>query len=135
MNLQHILTPPKTIAIIGLSGNPDRASYSVAQYLIQQGFTVIPVNPSIQEVFGLKAYPSLSAIPENISIDIVDIFRAPQHVPLIVEEIIELGIKPLIWMQEMVVSEEAQTLAAEHHLEVVMDVCIMKEHHRLNPSK
>jgi predicted CoA-binding protein len=132
MNLQHLLTPPKIIAIIGLSGNPDRASYAVAQYLIAEGFTVIPVNPSIQEVLGLKSYPSLSDIPEEISIDIVDIFRAPQHVLPIVEEIIQLQIQPLIWMQEMVVSDEAAQLAESHGLQVVMNLCIMKEHRKLH---
>lgn len=131
MNLQDLLTPPKTIAIIGLSGNPDRASYAVAQYLIAQGFTVIPVKPSIQEVLGLKSYPSISDIPEDVQIDIVDIFRAPQHVLPIVEEIIQLQIQPLIWMQEMVVSDEAAQLAASHGLDVFMDLCIMKEHRKL----
>ena len=101
MNLKSFLTPPQTIAIVGLSDKPERPSYGVASYLISHGFNVIPVNPTIATVLGLVSYPSLAAIPQDIRIDIVDIFRQSAEVMSIVKEILELKIKPLIWMQRV----------------------------------
>jgi len=132
MELRNILTPPKNIAVIGLSDKPDRPSYSVANYLISQGFNIIPVNPTLKEVLGQKSYPSLSAIPKDIKIDIVDIFRNSEAVPAIVQEVIDLGIKPFIWMQEGVVSQEAKEKAELFGLNVSMNLCIKKEHQKLD---
>ena len=123
-----MLTPPKTIAVVGFSDKPDRPSYLVAKYLLEQGFTLLPVNPTIPSVFGIVSYPSISAIPQSIHIDIVDIFRKSSEVPGIIEEIIATKRTPLIWMQEGVVSVEGKTRAEDHGMEVVMDTCIMKEH-------
>jgi hypothetical protein len=131
MNIKEILTPPKTIAVIGLSDKPARPSYQVAEYLQNQGFKIIPVNPTVDKVLGEKSYPSITDIPDDIKIDIVDIFRKPEAVPEIIEEIVSLGIKPFIWMQEGVISPEGQSLAQQNGMSVVMNFCIKKEHAKL----
>jgi uncharacterized protein len=131
MNIKEMLTPPKTIAIVGLSDKPKRPSYQVAEYLQEQGFKIIPVNPTINKVLGEKVYPSLSDIPKEIHIDTVDIFRKSETVLPIVEEIIKLDIKPMIWMQEGVISPEGQKLAQENGMSVIMNFCIKKEHHKI----
>jgi len=128
MDLKTILSPQKSIAIVGLSNNPDRPSYIVAKYLLNNGFTIIPVNPTITHVFSLASYPTISSIPLSIPIDIVDIFRKSEEVPALVKEIITSGRKPIIWMQESVISEEGRQLAQKHGLTVIMDKCIMKVH-------
>ncbi len=131
MNLHDSLASAKTIAIIGLSDKPERASYQVASYLIDQGYTVLPVNPHITSVFGQDAYASLQDIPKNTRIDIVDIFRNSNEVLGIVREVINTGRAPLIWMQEDIRSPEAESLAHAHSLEVVSNTCIMKTHKKL----
>jgi len=118
----------KTVAIIGLSDNPDRPSYEVGLYLKNQGFNIIPVNPMIEEVFGIKSYLSILDIPKTTQIDIVDIFRKPDQVIPIIEEVVKSGRKPVIWMQEGVESPEAKAVAEKYGLEVVMDMCMMKAH-------
>lgn len=128
MDLATWLTPPKTIAVIGLSDKSDRPSYLVAAYLQKQGFRIIPVNPALTEVLGEKAYPSLSAIPPSIQIDIVDVFRKPEAVFEIIGEIVASDHKPLLWLQEGVVNTAAKAKAESFGLEVVMDVCLMKTH-------
>ncbi len=128
MDLATWLTPPKTIAVIGLSDKSDRPSYLVAAYLQKQGFRIIPVNPALTEVLGEKAYPSLSAIPPSIQIDIVDVFRKPEAVFEIIGEIVASDHKPLLWLQEGVVNAAAKAKAESFGLEVVMDVCLMKTH-------
>jgi uncharacterized protein len=130
-NYTSLLQAPKTIAVVGLSDNPERPSFGVASYLHRQGFRIIPINPKLTEVLGEKAYPSLSSLPKDLQIDIVDIFRAPEHVLAIVQEVIDTGRSPLIWMQEGVVAHEAKVLAETHKLVVVMNRCIMKEHRRV----
>ena len=117
----------KTIAVVGLSPNPDRPSHRVARYLLDQGFTVIPVNPGQTEILGQKCYPQLTDIGHPV--DIVDIFRKSADVPPIVAEAIEIGAKT-IWMQEGVINEEAAALARSRGLAVVMDRCLMIEHRR-----
>ncbi len=129
--LAEVLTLPKTIAVVGLSDKEDRPSYLVASYLQQQGFKIIPVNPSLTEVLGEKAYPNLTAIPKDLQIDIVDVFRRPETVTDIVSEILSLNIKPILWLQEGVVAAEAKTKAEDIGLTVFMDVCLMKEHQAL----
>ncbi|NCN03879.1 MAG: CoA-binding protein [Candidatus Pacebacteria bacterium] len=126
MNFKEILTPPKTIAVIGLSDKPARPSYQVAAYLQNQGFKIIPVNPAVDKVLGEKSYSSITAIPDDIKIDIVDIFRNSEAVPAIIEEIISLRIKPFIWMQEGVISPKGQSLAQQNDMSVVMNFCMKK---------
>lgn len=118
----------KTIAIIGLSNNPDRPSYQVAQYLINQGYKIIPINPNIQEVFGQKSYPSLSSIPQDINIDVVDVFRKSEEVVSVIQEIIDSGRKSIIWLQEGIEDQKAINLAKNHGLEIYSGICLMKFH-------
>ena len=132
MNMATLLQPPKTIAIVGLSDNPERPSYQVAKYLKEYGFAIIPVNPTLSEVFGLKAYPSVAAIPQEIKIDIVDVFRKPEHAKSLIVDVVASDRQPLIWLQEGVGSPEAEAYAEEHGLEIVMDKCMMKVHRAQN---
>jgi len=129
-SFDQILKNSKTIAIIGLSGKPDRPSYQVAKYLISQGFTIIPVNPMVESVFGLKSYSSFSDIPSNIKIDIIDIFRKSDQVLPIIEEIIKSNQKPVIWFQEGSLNLEAENLAKENGFEVISGICLMKAHQK-----
>src|SRR5947209_9401141 len=99
-----ILKNAKTIAVVGLSNKRFRPSYGVSEYMQRSGYRIIPVNPTEQEVLGEKAYPDLDSIPEKV--DIVDIFRAPQYVPPVVDAAIRIGAST-VWMQEGVVHEEA----------------------------
>lgn len=128
--IEDILQKSKTIAIIGLSDKPDRPSYQVAKYLISQGFTIIPVNPTIESVFGFKSYQSFSDIPKDIRIDIVDIFRKSDQVLPIVEEIIKSDKKPVIWFQEGSLNLEAEKLAKDSGLEIISGICLMKAHQK-----
>jgi uncharacterized protein len=131
MTIPNLLKAPKTIAVIGLSDKPERPSYQVATYLLDHGFTIIPVNPALQEWKGIHAYPTLLEIPHDTTIDIVDIFRDSSSVVPIVQEVINSARAPYIWMQEGVINEEARDLALRHSLEVNMDTCIMKTHKKL----
>lgn len=126
--IREILTQTTTIAVVGLSPNPSRASYSVANYLKNKNYRIIPVNPKHPEVLGEKSYPNLSDIPEKI--DLVDIFRRPEHIPPIVDEAIKIKAK-VIWMQSGIVNQDAAQKAKEAGLEVVMDRCMYVEHCRL----
>ncbi len=123
-----LLRSAKTIAVVGLSSKRFRPSYGVAEYLKREGYRIIPVNPLETSVLGEKAYPDLDSVPDPL--DIVDIFRRPEFVPEIVEAAIRKGAK-LVWMQEGVIHEEAALKAQEAGLQVVMDRCMLKEHHRL----
>ncbi len=120
------LFPPQTIAVVGLSDNPDKPSYQVAKLLLENNYKIVPVNPTISKVLEQKTYPSIESIPRDIKIDIVDIFRKPIDVPSVVNDVIRSGRKPLIWMQEGIISHEAKTLAESHGLVVVMNLCLMK---------
>lgn len=130
ISLENILKKSKTIVIIGLSDKPDRPSYQVAKYLISQGFIIIPVNPTINSVFGFKSYSSFSDIPSNIKIDIIDIFRKSDQVLPIIEEIIKSNQKPVIWFQEGSLNLEAENLAKENGFEVISGICLMKAHQK-----
>ena len=123
-----ILKRSKTVAIVGLSPKPERDSLHVAKYLQAEGYRVIPVNPTVDEVLGQKSYPDLASVPEKI--DLVDIFRRPEHIPSIVEEAIAQGI-PAVWMQLGIRNQEAAERARSAGLLVVMDRCINLEHARL----
>lgn len=134
MTTNEVLNTSKTVAIVGLSDNPERPSYQVGLYLKTHGYTVIPVNPNVPEIFELKAYPTLSAIPADIRIDIVDIFRKPDQVISVIEDVIKSGRKPFIWMQEGVGSLEAKAFAETNGLDIVMNICMMKMHKKQAPS-
>ena len=126
--IEQILRNSKTIAVVGLSNRPESDSHRVAAYLKDQGYDVIPVNPTVDEVLGEQSYPTIQAIPE--SPDVVDVFRAPEHAPEIVEDAIAAGAKTL-WMQLGIVHKEAAERAREAGLQVVMDHCMMREHRKL----
>jgi hypothetical protein len=126
--IRKILREGSTIAVVGLSSKPNRASYGVARYMKSVGYRIIPVNPYETEVLGERAYPDLSAVPEKI--DVVDIFRRSDQVAPIVGEAIEMGARA-IWMQEGVVDEAAAQRAREAGLMVVMNRCMLKEHLKL----
>lgn len=117
----------KTIAVIGLSNNPDRPAYFVSEYMKNKGFRIIPINPQGEGVLGEKGYKRLADIPADVEIDVANFFmRAEKLLPL-VEEALDRGIK-LIWLQQGIVSEEAAHLAREKGAEIIMDKCIKVEH-------
>ena len=123
--IREILDRAKTIAVVGLSDSPLRPSHGVSAYMQSCGYRIIPVNPTISEALGEKAYPSLLDVPEKI--DIVNIFRRPEFVQEIVDQAIQLKI-PVVWMQEEVINEKAADKAREAGMFVAMDLCILKEH-------
>lgn len=123
--IEKILANYRTVAVVGISDKPERASNGVAFYLQSHGYRIIPVNPMLTSVLGEKAYPDLLSIPGDI--EVVDIFRRSDQVAPIVDEAIAKGAKA-IWMQEGVVDEVSARKASDHGLDVVMDRCMMKEH-------
>jgi predicted CoA-binding protein len=127
-SINNLLKKSKTIAVVGLSDNPLRASHGVSAYLQMQGYRIIPVNPQCDFVLGEKCYKSLLDVPEKI--DIVNIFRRPEFLPPIVEQAIQLKV-PAIWMQEGVIDEESAQKARREGIFVVMDKCILKEHRNI----
>lgn len=127
--ITKILKESHSIAVVGLSNNPERPSYRVASYLQSQGYKIIPVNPTITEALGEKSYADLAAIPGPV--DLVDVFRKPEDVPPIVEAAMVKGAKA-VWLQEGVVNEAAAGRARVAGLLVVMDRCMFKEHSRLH---
>lgn len=125
--IREILGNAKTIAVVGLSPNPQRPSHPVADYLQRHGYSIVPVNPNEQEILGEQCYASLSDIP--FPVDIVDVFRQPEAVPPIAEEAVKIGAKA-IWLQLGVISPAGVAIAEHGGLAVVMDRCIMVEHRR-----
>jgi predicted CoA-binding protein len=126
--IRALLREIKTIAVLGLSDNPERPSYRVAKAMQGYGYCIIPVRPGQTEVLGEKSYACLADLPEVP--DLVDVFRAPEHVDGIVDECLALGVKRL-WLQEGVVNEMAAARARAACIAVVMDRCLWKEHVRL----
>lgn len=126
--IREILLSARTIASVGLSSNEEKDSYGVASYLKEQGYRIIPVNPTATEILGEKAYPDLESVPEKI--DLVQVFRKPEDVPPVVDDAIKAGAK-VVWMQEGIVNEEAAQKAREAGLQVVMDACMRASHRRL----
>jgi predicted CoA-binding protein len=139
-SIKEILTKYKTVAVVGLSRDPSKDSNRVATYLKSQGYRIIPVNPTTDEVLGEKSYKSLLDTPEEIqkTIEIVDIFRPSADVPSIVEQAVELKErhdKPyVIWMQLGIIDEQAAGTARAAGLTVVMNRCMMQEHKKLFPN-
>jgi uncharacterized protein len=123
--VEEILKNSWTVAIVGLSSNPERPSFVVGQYLQEHGYIIIPVNPGEKEILGETSYPDLASIPKKV--DVVDIFRKPEDVPPIVRQAIQIGAKT-VWMQEGVDHKAAAAEARKAGLKVVMDKCMRKEH-------
>ena len=126
--LKKLLAETKTIASVGLSSNPARASWRVCTYLQKQGYRIIPVNPNETEVLGEKAYPDLKSVPEKV--DLVQIFRHPDAVPPIVEDAIAIGAKA-VWMQDGAGNPGAAKRAEEAGLAAVVDDCMLRVHARV----
>jgi hypothetical protein len=139
-DVKDILTKYKTVAVVGASRDPKKDSYRVAKYLQDQGFRIIPVNPTADEVLGEKCYKSLLEMPADVqrTIEIVDIFRPSSETPAIVEQAVSLKErydKPyVIWMQLGIINEQAAETARKAGIVVVMNRCMMQEHRKLFPS-
>lgn len=127
-DIRRILSSSKTIAVVGASPKPWRDSGSIAMFLIEKGYTVYPVNPKYQEVYGVKCYPDIKSVPGPI--DIVDIFRKSEEVGPIIDEAIAVGAH-CVWMQLGVVNEDAARRAEKTGIQVIMDRCIAIEHRAL----
>jgi len=123
-----LLRESHTVAVVGLSPNPARPSFHVAKALQQFGHRILPVRPLVESVLGEKAYPDLESLPEIP--DLVDVFRAAEHVPAVVESCIRLGIRKL-WLQDGVVHEAAALRAQQAGITVVMDRCMYRDHSQL----
>jgi predicted CoA-binding protein len=115
----------KNIAVVGVSKNEEKPSHQVPEYLIEHGYNVIPVNPTLTEVLGRKAYPSIADITERI--DIVDVFRKSEDIPAVVDDVLKKkdGIK-VFWMQLGIYNEDAEKKAKENGIDVVYNRCIME---------
>ena len=124
----RMLRDIRSIAVVGLSPNPDRPSFRVARAMQGHGYRIVPVRPKVQEVLGEQAYADLESLP--FKVDMVDVFRAAEHVPAIVESCIALGIKRL-WLQEGIVQEEAAQRAQAAGITVVMDRCVWRDYQQL----
>jgi uncharacterized protein len=119
---------PRTLAVVGLSDDPMKASYGVSAYMQTQGYRILPINPGITSVLGERSYASLSELP--VKPDVVNVFRLPKYIPAIVDEMLALGLTDL-WVQMGIRNEEAAQKAEAGGIRVVMDHCIMVEHRRL----
>lgn len=118
----------KNIAVVGMSKNEEKPAHFVPKYLIEHGYNVIPVNPTVNEILGRKSYPAVSEIPEDV--DVVDVFRRSEDVPSVMDDAIrKKGIK-VIWMQSGIYNEEAEKKAKENGMDVVFNRCMMVEHSR-----
>jgi predicted CoA-binding protein len=126
--IREILENAETIAVVGLSNKPGRASLGVSRFMQQQGYRIVPINPREESVLGEKAYATLDDAHQALGgkIDLVDVFRAPEFVPEIVKDVIRLKI-PYLWLQEGVCHEEAAGWAEAAGTKTVMDRCILKD--------
>jgi len=127
LTIQRVLHNAKTIAVVGLSKNELRASYFVGYYLKRHGYRVIPINPREAEILGEKSFKDLASVP--VPVDIVNVFRAPEALPAIAAEAVEIGAGNL-WCQFGVINQEATRIAEAGGVSVVMDRCIKVEHAR-----
>jgi len=140
--IEEMLRAARTIAVVGMSDKPHRASHNIGRYLAAQGYRVLPVNPALKEVLGMPCYPDLdtaqaAALKEPAQaqglartgkgIDLVDVFRASEHVPAIVDDVIRLKI-PCLWLQDGVIHDEAVTRARAAGVKCVQNDCILREH-------
>lgn len=134
--LTALLRQARTIAVVGLSPKPDRPSYRVAAYLQQVGYRIIPVRPALEAILGEPCFPSLQAIPSEIAIDIVDVFRQAEETPPVATAAVALpggGTRAtrLFWLQTGIISEAALAIARAGGWTAVQDRCLMIEHRRL----
>ncbi|MGD0891275.1 MAG: CoA-binding protein [Terracidiphilus sp.] len=131
--IEEMLRTAKTIAVVGMSDKTWRASYNIGRYLVSAGYRVLPVNPALNEVLGLKCYPDLDAAQaaahdaSDAGIDLVDVFRASEYVPAIVDDVIRLGV-PYLWLQDDVIDDVAVARARAAGVKCVQNDCIFREH-------
>ncbi|MCL7402058.1 MAG: CoA-binding protein [Thaumarchaeota archaeon] len=130
--IKKILEEYKIIAVVGMSKDPLKPGHYVPKFLIKHGYKVIPVNPTVDEVLGLKSYPSLIDVPEDV--EVVDVFRRPEYTPEVAEEAVKKKAK-VLWLQEGIYNPQAVQIAKLGGLTVVWNRCMMKEHNRLIGSK
>jgi uncharacterized protein len=126
--LRKIYDDTTTIAVVGASADPTKAAHTIPRYLQRQGFRIIPVNPKGGEILGEKVYERLEDVPEPI--DVVDVFRPSAETPAVAEDAVKVGAK-VLWLQEGISSEEAERIATEGGLKVVMDRCMGETHYQL----
>lgn len=131
-NLKDILTPPKTIALVGASNNPERPSFSIMKMLLEEGFNVIPINPNESEIWGKTVYKSLLDMPVELqkTIDIVNVFRRPAQTPEVARQAATID-APVLWLQLGIVNDEAKQIAQDNNIQFIQDHCIAVEY-RLN---
>jgi predicted CoA-binding protein len=131
--IDEMLRGSRTIAVVGMSDKTWRASYNIGQYLAENGYRVVPVNPGLGEVIGVKCYPDLEAADASVraetgkGIDLVDVFRASEFVPPIIDDVIRLKI-PYVWLQDGVIHDEAVARARAAGIKCVQDDCILRQH-------
>jgi len=134
-DLRSVLESAETIAVVGCSAQPARTSHKIARYMQDRGYRIVPVNPNYDEVLGERCYPDLPSVPHDVTIDVVDVFRAPQHTADMVRtaltRIEETDEEPVLWTQLGVSSPEAERLAAEAGLPYVRNRCVKIEYDRL----
>jgi predicted CoA-binding protein len=129
--LRALLGDVRTIAIVGLSSKADRPSLAIARYLQEKGYRVIPVNPGEREVVGERAYASLLDIPNDVRVDVVDVFRRAEETPAVARDAVTIGAR-VLWLQDGIVNDEAYRIASEAGLDVIMGVCIRVTKERLD---
>jgi hypothetical protein len=140
-DVTEILTRYKIVAVVGLSRDPSKDSYQVAEYLKKHGFHIVPINPFADEVLGEKSYKSLLDMPAEVqkTLEIVDIFRPSAEVLPIIEQVVHLkklyGVPCVVWMQLGIINDQAAETAKKAGLTVVMDKCMMQQHRHLFTSK
>ena len=128
--IRGILVERKVIAVVGLSANWWRPSFFAAKYMQDHGYRIIPVNPNYDEVLGEACYPSLEAIPQDIGVDVVDVFQKSEAATAVAKSAVGIGAK-VLWLQIGVINDEAKSIAERGGLDVVMDRCVKIEHGRL----
>ena len=137
----EVIRTRKVVAVVGASKNPEKDAYTVPEYLQKHGYTVIPVNPTTDRINGVKTYPSLSAIPDELAkkIEVVDVFRPPEELPEVAMQVVELkkrtGMPLVFWGQEGLENEEAKKILSEAKIDYVMDRCMRVEHELMQSSR
>ena len=127
--IRQVLANYKRVAVVGMSRNPEKDAHQVPMYLLHHGYDIIPVNPTADEIAGIRAYPKLSEVPADY--DVVVVFRPSADVPPIVEEAIHAGKAKVIWTQLGIRNEDARQRAESAGLIMIQDACIRTEHRRL----
>ncbi|MDA4126486.1 MAG: CoA-binding protein [Thaumarchaeota archaeon] len=137
----EVMRKHKVVAVVGASKNPEKDAYTVPEYLQRHGYTIIPVNPTTDSINGLKTYPSLSAIPDDLAkkVEVVDVFRPSEELPEVAKQVVELkrrtGRPIVFWGQEGLENEEAKKILSDAKIDYVMDRCMRVEHRLMESSR